>query len=167
LLLYPVLAGMAASTLASCASEPPKPKPPVVAAPAPIVVAPRPHVPRPAHKPEAPSETGEPDEAATAPTTAMAAPGVAEPPPTPQAEELIGLDEDGTARLLGKASEETAEPPAQVWRYKTGFCELDLFFYYDLRSGRMRTLRYDFKGEAADKARQEDCMKALAAGGRA
>jgi hypothetical protein len=80
---------------------------------------------------------------------------------SPQARELIGLDQPAATRLLGVATERTEEPPATVWRYKTATCELDLFFYLDLRSGRMRTLHYAFKGASDDAARRQDCLREL------
>jgi hypothetical protein len=67
----------------------------------------------------------------------------------------------GATRLLGAAAERTEEPPATVWRYKTATCELDLYFYLDLRSGRMRTLHYTFKGDATDSARRQICLGEL------
>ena len=81
----------------------------------------------------------------------------------PSQPELIGLDESGAMRLLGPATEKSDEPPATVWRYKTASCELDLFFYLDLRSGRMRTLHYSFKGEGAAVARRQECWRSLIA----
>ena len=82
---------------------------------------------------------------------------------TPSQPELIGLDQSGAMRLLGPATEKSDEPPATVWRYKTAVCELDLFFYLDLRSGRMRTLHYSFKGEGAEVARRPECWRSLVA----
>ena len=79
----------------------------------------------------------------------------------PQASELVGLDQPAATRLFGAAAERSEEPPATVWRYKTASCELDLFFYLDLRSGRMRTLSYTFKGDAADADRRQDCLRSL------
>jgi hypothetical protein len=96
-------------------------------------------------------------------------PGVstAAPSPTavafPQVQELIGLDQPAATRLLGTAVERSEEPPATIWRYKTANCELDLFFYLDLRSGRMRTLHYAFRGDATDSARRQNCLRDLAA----
>jgi hypothetical protein len=81
----------------------------------------------------------------------------------PSQPELIGLDESGAMRLLGPATEKSDEPPATVWRYKTATCELDLFFYLDLRSGRMRTLHYSFKGDGAEAARRQECLRSLVA----
>jgi hypothetical protein len=59
--------------------------------------------------------------------------------------------------------EKLEQPPATVWRYKTASCELDLFFYLDLRSGRMRTLHYSFRGESAEGARRQECLRSLIA----
>jgi hypothetical protein len=75
--------------------------------------------------------------------------------------ELIGLDQSAAMRLLGPATERTEEPPAMVWRYKTADCELDLFFYLDLRSGQMRTLRYALKNGDGNQAQQQDCLRSL------
>jgi len=81
---------------------------------------------------------------------------------SPQVHELIGLDQPAATRLFGTAAERSEEAPATIWRYKTANCELDLFFYLDLRSGRMRTLHYAFKGDAADSAHRQNCLKDLA-----
>jgi uncharacterized protein YndB with AHSA1/START domain len=66
-------------------------------------------------------------------------------------------------RLLGPPTEKSDEPPATVWRYKTASCQLDLFFYLDLRSGRMRTLHFSFKGVGTDVARRQECWRSLVA----
>jgi hypothetical protein len=81
----------------------------------------------------------------------------------PSQPELIGLDQSGAMRLLGPATEKSDEAPATVWRYKTASCELDLFFYLDLRSGRMRTLHYSFKGDGDEAARRQECLRSLIA----
>jgi hypothetical protein len=82
---------------------------------------------------------------------------------SPQVQELIGLDQPAATRLFGTAVERSEEPPATIWRYKTANCELDLFFYLDLRSGRMRALHYAFRGDATDSARRRNCLRDLAA----
>jgi hypothetical protein len=48
-----------------------------------------------------------------------------------------------------------------VWRYKNTKCELDLFFYLDLRSNRMRTLHYAVNGNDVDLAKRQDCVTSL------
>jgi hypothetical protein len=78
-----------------------------------------------------------------------------------RAVELVGLDQSAATRLFGHATERTEEPPATVWRYKTADCELDLFFYLDLRSGQMRTLRYALKNRGGNQAQQQDCLRSL------
>ena len=134
--------------------------------------------PRPARKPappppasiQAPAPGGEPTEGAagpenSSPPTDLAAlsPSPSRPGQIPSQAELIGLDQSGAVRLLGAATEKSDEPPATVWRYKTANCELDLFFYLDLRSGRMRALHYSFKGEGAEVARRQECWRSLIA----
>jgi hypothetical protein len=83
--------------------------------------------------------------------------------PTPQAHELIGLDEPAAAHLLGEAAERIEQPPAKIWRYRSANCELDLYFYLDVRSGRMRTLHYAFKGDASDTGKRQSCLRELVA----
>jgi hypothetical protein len=99
-----------------------------------------------------------PEPAGPGPSPPVAAP--------PQAKELIGLDQPAATRLFGTAAERTEEPPATIWRYKTATCELDLFFYLDLRSGRMRTLHYAFSGDATDSAGRQNCLREIVAARR-
>jgi len=60
-----------------------------------------------------------------------------------------------------RAEEHFERPPAMVWRYKNTTCELDLFFYLDLRSNRMRSLHYAVKGNDVDPAKRQDCVTSL------
>jgi hypothetical protein len=105
-------------------------------------------------------------------TLAMTTPSPSGAEPSPSAtptlptKDLIGLDQPAATRLFGAAVERSEEPPATIWRYKTATCELDLFFYLDLRSGRMRTLHYAFGGDAIDTSRQQNCLRELAAAHR-
>ena len=167
----------------SCAEQPPPPLPLTVAVQLPQQPAPRTPsqvVPHPARKPSPPQATESPsaegpsakaDDEALAmipPEPARPGPAVASPPqaavaPPPQVKELIGLDQPGATHLFGAAVERTEEPPATVWRYKTATCELDLFFYLDLRTGRMRTLHYTFKGDTFDSTARQNCLRDLAA----
>jgi hypothetical protein len=94
------------------------------------------------------------------PTKPAAAKSLAAPP---QAGELIGLDQPRAARVFGKATDKIVKPPATIWRYKTASCELDLFFYLDLRSGKMRTLHYAFKGDVGNTEKRQDCLRAIVA----
>jgi hypothetical protein len=172
--LRPALLGLGAAILASCAGESPAPPPETAAVqpsqpPAPKVPPPQHTVPRPARKPAPPTAAEGPAPQAGDQALAMIEPEAAERTPGPavaapvQAQDLIGLDQAAATRLLGASAERTEEPPATVWRYKTGTCELDLFFYLDLRSGRMRALHYTFKGDAADSATHQNCLRELVA----
>ena len=104
---------------------------------------------------------------AWAPPSPVARPARKPKPPAatdtslPQTSELIGLDQPQETRLLGTATEQFVKPPAAVWRYKSATCELDLFFYLDLRSNQMRTLHYALKGDGGEPASQRDCLDSL------
>jgi hypothetical protein len=156
--------------LAGCAHPPPAPvakaaaSPPPV--PPPVVAAARARpVPLPQRKPPPPPEPGGPAPEEEAATAAAAPTLPASPPPTypAQSRELIGLDQTAAVRLFGTAAERTEDPPATIWKWRSGTCELDLYFYLDLRSGRMRSLHYVFKGDATG---QQDCLKSLAVAAR-
>ena len=185
-LLYPALLGLGVGALASCAWE--ESKPPQAAAVHPLqpTQAPSRIAPRPARKPTSPAPTGDSPRATGDESLAMtepkpsAGPPVSEPAspssdatgsvaagkpagPLPSHVELIGLDQPAATRLFGPATERSEEPPATVWRYKSASCELDLFFYLDLRSGRMRTLHYALKDGAGDTAQRQNCLQSLIA----
>jgi hypothetical protein len=163
------------------------PPPPPSAAP---VVVPRPPpVPLPPRKPMPPPELAAPPaEPGGAPAPletagAQASPGPRAPPPDEtmalagpppatsnpvppypaQSSELIGLDQAAAVRLFGNATVKTEKPPATVWKWRSPSCGLDLYFYLDLRSGRLRSLHYVFHG---DSSGQQDCLKSLAVAAR-
>jgi hypothetical protein len=182
LLLFLALLSMGAGLLTSCVGrEGPQPQGSAINL-LPEIPASPPAVPRPARKP-APPPTEGPTPSTAGEATAMAAPrppSVAPAPPSSappeteasvgppgspplQASELIGLDQSAATRLFGPATERSERPPATVWQYKNASCELDLFFYLDLRSGRMRTLHYALKGDGGDTARRQDCLTSLLA----
>jgi hypothetical protein len=190
LLFGAILLALGAGLLSSCATnEPPPLQNSEARTPARRAEAPPPPssaAPRPARKPAvhapdiAPGPA--PDEiasasASTGPRPAQDAAHASSPPddvtelstspgppsPAPSRAELIGLDESAATRLFGAATEKSEQPPATVWHYKSANCELDLFFYLDLRSGRMRTLHYRLKGESAETSRRQDCLRSLVA----
>jgi hypothetical protein len=90
-----------------------------------------------------------------------------EPPPeqtalaVPPSSELLGLDPQHTKELLGPATQTRNRSPATVWHYKSGRCELDLSFYMEMKSGQMRTLHYDFKGEADSPEQRQACLRSI------
>jgi hypothetical protein len=173
--VYPALMSLGVGVLASCAEKPPPVPPQTVAVEPPPSLPPTPlHrrvFPLPPHKPSPPIEadaTGAGGEALalaspSAPAPPAAPPPAAPPPaaPPPRTSALIGLDQGAATHLLGAATEKAEAPPATIWRYRNATCELDLFFYLDLRSGKMRTLHYAFKGQADDPAGREDCLRSF------
>jgi hypothetical protein len=171
LFVYPALVSLGVGMLVSCAEKPPLVPPVAVAIarppPPPLPTPPRRGtIPLPAHKPippaENPVDTPEAGTQADTPSGGNSDMALASPAPAPpNASELIGLDQPSATHLLGAATEKSEAPPATVWRYRNGACELDLFFYLDLRSGKMRTLHYAFKGDTADPASRQDCLRSL------
>jgi hypothetical protein len=79
----------------------------------------------------------------------------------PAAAELVGLDEQRAAELLGPAMNIENRAPSNVWHYQSSGCELELVFYMEMRSGRMRTLHYDFKRGAETAAQRQACLAAI------
>ena len=176
LLLYPALLGLGAGALASCAGQQSPERPQTAAvrvSPPSQEMPPRSRtMPRPARKPTPPPPTGSPAPATGEESLAVTEPkpstgSTPSPPAEPQSAssqvELLGLDQSAATRLFGQAAERLEEPPATVWRYKSATCELDLFFYLDLRSGRMRTLHYALKDGAGGAAQGQDCVRSLIA----
>jgi hypothetical protein len=169
-LLPPALLGLAAGALAACAAWPVQQSAQTAAVQSRPSSPPHAPVPHPTRKPAPPSAT--PEEAGSEPSSQpLAAVGPEAVPPgvgsatdaAPQARELIGLDEPAATRLLGEAAERTEQPPAAIWRYRTATCELDLYFYLDVRTGRMRTLHYAFKGDTTDARKRMNCLRELVA----
>lgn len=162
--VYPALMSLGVGMLASCSEKPPLVTPRTVAVEPPPLLPPLPPLrrvfPLPAHKPVPPAENAAPPPDVGTEAMALASPEPAAPAP-PAASELIGLDQPAATHLLGPATEQSEAPPATIWRYRNASCELDLFFYLDLRSGKMRTLHYAFKGETADPASHQDCLRSL------
>jgi outer membrane biosynthesis protein TonB len=171
--VYPALMSLGVGVLASCAEKAP-PAPPQTVAVEPPPPPPPPPPPRrrifplPARKPTPP-----PENLASGPESSPEAMALASPEPiartpnpepvarTPSTTELIGLDQPAATHLFGAATEQSEAPPATIWHYRSDTCELDLFFYLDLRSGKMRTLHYAFKGEPADPNGRQDCLRSL------
>src|SRR5437868_4557111 len=127
------LIGGAAGCLASCAGG--QPAPPATTAsvaarqPSPPKAALPPDMPRPMRKPAPPpgpesvmSRPGAETMAMIGPEAPASGPAAAAAP-SPQVQDLLGLDQPTATRLLGAAVERSEEPPATIWRYKTANCE--------------------------------------------
>ena len=119
--------------------EPPPPPPPR-----------KPPVPTPAQAPQPPQE-----EVAT--TTTEPLPPVADP------NDLIGLDQPQTEALLGSPSERSEAAPGRIWHYDGRNCELEIYFYLDLKSQVMRALHYEVKSHDPAEPTRERCFADLVA----
>jgi hypothetical protein len=58
---------------------------------------------------------------------------------------LVGLDQVAVEDLIGKPLDIYDEPPATVWSYKGEACSLDVYFFLDIGTHKMRALSYDVK----------------------
>jgi hypothetical protein len=81
--------------------------------------------------------------------------------PAPPATELVGIDQQRANQLLGPAATTESQAAATIWHYKSLRCELDLVFYMEMRSGRMRALHYDFKSGAETPQQRQACLKTI------
>ncbi|MBV9018478.1 MAG: hypothetical protein JO058_22745 [Alphaproteobacteria bacterium] len=112
-------------------------------------------------------ETPPEGSAATSEQPSQPQPGPTAAPPeqtalaVPSSTDLLGLDPQHTRELLGPAAQTNKQSPATVWHYKGERCELDLSFYMEMRSGQMRTLHYNFKGEADSPEQRQACLRSI------
>jgi hypothetical protein len=79
----------------------------------------------------------------------------------PSASQLVGIDQQRATEMLGPAAATDNRSPATVWHYKSSRCELDLAFFMEMRSGRMRSLHYDFKNGADTPEQRRTCLKTI------
>jgi hypothetical protein len=75
---------------------------------------------------------------------------------------LVGLDPDQLAALLGRPAALREEPPATVWSYRAGACQLDVFFFMSVETRALKALAYDLKAPG-DKS---DCVDSIVAENR-
>ncbi len=76
----------------------------------------------------------------------------ADPPPR-----LIGLSEAETRTLLGPPTEESEQPPAKVWTYRSGGCELAVHLFPDMDKGGFFALDYTSPADS-----REACLMKMA-----
>ena len=152
------LVGLGVGVLAGCVYPPPAAPPQIAAiqpAPSPRAPSSPPHVfSLPPRKPTPPPQASAAKADVGSESALLSSSGLER---TPSASELIGLDETAATQLFGSAAEQTDAAPAKIWRYRSANCELDLTFYLDLRTGKMRALNYAFKGPAG----QQSCLRSL------
>ncbi len=70
--------------------------------------------------------------------------------------QLIGLDPDGVAALLGRPDLVRQERPAEIWQYGTAACVFDVFLYEETEGPRVVYLEARDRSAAALEAR--DCF---------
>jgi len=114
------------------------------------------------------------------PETTTAKPVAPEPPPPPQAavplpehkpddatntaapvvdpKQLVGLTFDQTQSLLGQPAKKEEKPPAEVWTYDNEGCELDIFFYADIKTREFHALTYEVKDAQSTGGSNEQCL---------
>jgi hypothetical protein len=114
---------------------------------------------QPKDKPTGAAEETPPAELQPEPQSEQTA--LAVPPAVPASGDLLGLDPQHTTALLGPATRTQSQSPATIWHYKSGRCELDLSFYMEMKSGQMRTLHYDFKGDAVSPEQRQACLRSI------
>src|SRR5262249_41803473 len=130
-----------------------------------------PQPPKPPRKPPVPPVPASDPGLATEIAPSAASPEeVAKVEPTPpraplklKAENLIGLDQPATAALLGQPGERSEAPPATIWRYTSRSCQLEIYFYLDLKSQVMRALHYEVKPHEAAEPAGSQCFADLLA----
>ena len=76
-------------------------------------------------------------------------------------ESLIGADPIKAVRLLGAPDEVREEPPATVWAFREGECQVELYFYLDLESERLKTLGYEIYAPEDTADSRQLCLNRL------
>ena len=74
---------------------------------------------------------------------------------------LVGIEEKAAVDLLGPPTATESRAPADIWRYTSSWCELELVFYMEMQTGHMRSLHHAFKGDAQNPAQRQACLTAL------
>lgn len=114
-----------------------------------------------------PAENGR--EVTAEPVAPLALPA-ATPAPTPTPapttpEKMIGLDAGAVQRSLGAPGVRMQLPPAEVWRYVSQGCLLDVYLYLDLRTKEMRVLHYEVIADEGTSRSKDGCYRQILARG--
>lgn len=122
-------------------------------------------------RPETPPTVLPPPPAAPPPPEtqrAMTTPPTARPPvsPVPPAMPndpviLVGLSQEQANAMLGPPSSIRQETPATVWAYRIGDCQLDLFFYEDVKTRRQQSLAYELQTREKTDQAQRACFNRI------
>jgi hypothetical protein len=71
--------------------------------------------------------------------------------------DMIGRDENGIRALIGEPAKTRTEGSTTVWSYQKDGCSLDLFLFYDVKTGAQRVLSYEIKPNATDSNAIQAC----------
>lgn len=71
--------------------------------------------------------------------------------------DMIGRDENGIRALIGAPTKTRTEGSTTVWSYEKDGCALDLFLFYDVKTGAQRVLSYEIKPTATDNDAIQAC----------
>ena len=80
---------------------------------------------------------------------------------TSPSEAIIGLSEREITDLFGQPAQVRDEPPATVWRFAAGDCELELYLYMDMATEAFRALSYELKRSGLPAKVEEACLAQL------
>ncbi len=119
----------------------------------PGATAPKPAAPKTATAEVVPAEVATP-----APQTAARPPQpvVTAPPVNDNPGQLMGLDRDGLAALLGQPDLVRREKPAEIWQYVTTDCVFDVVLYD--RGPAYRVTYLEARNAAADRLEARPCL---------
>ncbi|MDY0881229.1 hypothetical protein ACFPL7_16695 [Dongia soli] len=112
-----------------------------------------------ATKPKAKKQTTS-NPAAAAPSEPATPEPTEEAPPPPaagQPNDMIGQNEAGIRSLVGDPATTRNEGSTTVWSYRKEGCALDLFLFYDVKTGERRVLTYEIKPESTDNNAIQVC----------
>jgi len=93
-------------------------------------------------------------------------PAVRTPPAEPvDPKQLDGLDADAVRNLLGWPDRVREASPATVWTYASSACLLEVYFYMDLGSQKLRVLAHDISaiGRPNDQRAISSCATQIRA----
>jgi hypothetical protein len=71
--------------------------------------------------------------------------------------DMIGRDESGIRALIGEPAKTRTEGSTTVWSYQKDGCSLDLFLFYDVKTGAQRVLSYEIRPNATDSNAIQAC----------
>ena len=146
------------------ALNPPEPEPVAVVEPEPPPVV-EPALP-PAPRPRPPARVARLPAPAQQPQPQSPPPAQAQPEPAPEPAlmpeiKLVGMSRGETATLLGAPAEERDAAPAKIWKFTSGECAVDVYFYLDVARNDFYALHYNVQdrwgvttGEPAERCLQ-------------